>query len=60
MRTGVVSMEHGWGLQPGLRHSRSAPGVNVNALMPHGPASFEALSNQQQLTGIPVTVAPTD
>ena len=59
VRTGVVSMEHGWGLQPGLRHSRSAPGVNVNALMPHGPESFEALSNQQQLTGIPVTVAPT-
>jgi formate dehydrogenase len=58
LRAGVVSMEHGWGLQPGLRYSRSAPGVNVNALMPHGPSSFEALSNQQRLTGIPVEVTP--
>ena len=44
--------------QPGLRESRRAPGVNVNALMPSGPESFETLSNQQQLTGVAVTVAP--
>jgi formate dehydrogenase len=57
IRPGVISMEHGWGLQPSLRHSRAAAGVNVNALMPHGADSFEALSNQQRLTGIPVVVA---
>jgi formate dehydrogenase len=56
LRRGVVSLEHGWGLQPSLRHSRAAAGVNVNALMPRGATSFEALSNQQHLTGIPVVV----
>jgi formate dehydrogenase len=56
LRAGVVSLEHGWGLQAALRESRRAPGVNVNALMPTGPGSFEALSNQQQLTGVPVRV----
>jgi formate dehydrogenase len=56
LRVGVVSLEHGWGLQPGMRLSRAAPGVNVNVLMPHGPGSFESLSNQQQMTGVPVTV----
>jgi formate dehydrogenase len=56
IRPGVVSLEHGWGLQPSLRHSRAAAGVNVNALMPHGAESFEALSNQQHLTGVPVVV----
>jgi hypothetical protein len=55
-RPSGFSLEHGWGLQSMLRHSRSAPGVNVNAVMPHGAGSFEALSNQQQLTGVPVTV----
>jgi len=58
IRRNVVSLEHGWGLQRGLRLSRAAPGVNVNAVMPYGTDSFEALSNQQQLTGVPVTVAP--
>lgn len=58
VRTGVVSLEHGWGLQPGLRLSREKPGVNVNAIMPHGPDSFEALSNQQHLTGVAVSVRP--
>jgi len=56
VRPGVVSLEHGWGLQNGMRLSRSAPGVNVNVLMPHGTDSFESLSNQQHMTGVPVTV----
>jgi formate dehydrogenase len=60
VRPGVVSMEHGWGVQPGLRLSREKPGVNVNVLMPHGPDSFEALSNQQHMTGVAVSVRPVD
>ncbi|MGC4936110.1 molybdopterin dinucleotide binding domain-containing protein, partial [Gordonia sp. DT30] len=56
LREGVVSMEHGWGLQDGLRLSRERPGVNVNELMPHGPGTYEPLSNQAQLTGVPVEV----
>lgn len=58
VRGGVVSLEHGWGLQSGLRLSREKPGVNVNVLMPHGPDSFEALSNQQHMTGVAVSVRP--
>ena len=56
IRRRVVSLEHGWGLQRGLRRSVTGPGVNVNALMPVGAGSFEALSNQQFLTGVPVDV----
>lgn len=58
LRPGVVSLEHGWGPQPGLTLARTAPGANVNALIPHGPGSFDRLSNQQHLTGVPVTIAP--
>ncbi len=32
------------------------PGVNVNALLPRGPSSFEPLSNQAHMTGLPVEV----
>ena len=60
IRPGVVSLEHGWGLQQGLTRSRTSPGANVNRLMPHGPGSFDAASNQQQLTGIPVEVRAVD
>jgi formate dehydrogenase len=56
LRAGVVAMEHGWGLQPGLRLSRDRPGVNVNRLMPHGPGSYEPESNMARLTGIPVEI----
>ncbi|GAA2454537.1 molybdopterin-dependent oxidoreductase [Actinomadura vinacea] len=58
LRQGVVAMEHGWGLQPGLRLSRERPGVNVNRLMPHGPGSYEPESNMARLTGIPVEIHP--
>ncbi|HVF76446.1 MAG TPA: molybdopterin-dependent oxidoreductase [Acidimicrobiales bacterium] len=56
LRPGVVWLEHGWGLQPGLRLSRAMPGANVNVVLPHGPESFDRLSNQQHLTGVPVEV----
>ncbi|WP_081235733.1 molybdopterin-containing oxidoreductase family protein [Streptomyces viridosporus] len=57
LRPGVVSLEHGWGLQRGLALSRAFPGANVNRLTPHGPGSYEPVSNQAQLTGVPVEVA---
>jgi hypothetical protein len=33
------------------------PGVNPNALLPSGPGSFEPLSSQAHMTGVPVDVA---
>ena len=56
VRPGVVAMEHGWGRQPGMRLAADKPGVNMNRLLPSGPGSFDPLSNQAWMTGIPVTV----
>lgn len=57
---GVVAMTHGWGQgeSKGMRVASGAPGVNCNALLPSGPGSFEPLSNQSHMTGIPVEVSP--
>ena len=57
---GVVSMVHGWGhtASPRLGVASAHPGVNVNVLLPSGPGSFEPLSSQAHMTGIPVTVEP--
>ena len=58
LRPGVVAMTHGWGhrASPSLKVASNHPGVNVNALLPSGIGSFEALSNQAHMTGIPVDV----
>ena len=56
VRPGVVSIEHGWGRQSGMRLATDKPGVNINRLLPSGPGSFDPLSNQAWMTGIPVTV----
>lgn len=55
---GVVSMVHGWGhaVSPRLRVAHEHPGANPNALLPVGEGSFEPLSSQAHMTGIPVTV----
>jgi anaerobic selenocysteine-containing dehydrogenase len=55
---GVVAMVHGWGNErsPGLRVAHEHPGVNVNELLPSGTESFEPLSNQAFMTGIPVRI----
>ena len=55
---GVVAMTHGRGNDrtPGLRIASRSPGVNVNRLLPAGPGSFEDLSNQAFMTGVPVDV----
>ena len=56
VRPGVVSIQHGWGRQSGMRLATDKPGVNVNRLLPSGPGLFDPLSNQAWMTGIPVTV----
>lgn len=57
---GVVAMSHGWGQRdnPGMSVAQGAPGVNCNALLPSGLGSFERLSSQAHMTGIPVVVEP--
>ncbi len=53
---GVVALTHGWGNSrtPGMRVAHRTPGVNANALLPSGPGSFEPLSSQAFMTGVPV------
>lgn len=60
LRDGVVAMTHGFGNADttGMPHARRHPGVNVNALAPVGPGSFDPVSTMSQLTGIPVEVTP--
>jgi anaerobic selenocysteine-containing dehydrogenase len=55
---GVAALTHGWGnaRTPGMRAACARPGVNANCLLPSGPGSFEPLSNQAFMTGIPVRV----
>ena len=55
---GVVAMTHGWGhgQSPGMRLAHDKHGVNCNALLPSGARSFEPLSNQAHMTGVPVEV----
>ncbi len=57
---GVVAMSHGWGNagSTGLSVAGRYPGVNANRLLPSGPESFEPVSNQAFMTGIPVDVSP--
>jgi hypothetical protein len=40
-----------------MKVASAAPGVNCNALLPSGPGSFDPLSNQSHMTGIPVEVS---
>ncbi len=53
---GVVALAHGWGNSrtPGMRVAQRTAGVNPNALLPSGPGSFEPLSSQAFMTGVPV------
>ncbi|WP_309050725.1 molybdopterin-dependent oxidoreductase [Streptomyces sp.] len=59
VRTGVVSLPHGWGHdRPGTRLTVAAsrPGVNVNQLL--DGSRLDPLSGTAVLNGFPVTVAP--
>ncbi len=58
LRPGVVALTHGWGhARTGMRVASAHPGVNANVLLPTGPGSFEPLSSQAHMTGIPVEIA---
>jgi anaerobic selenocysteine-containing dehydrogenase len=59
LRPGVVAMTHGWGHQKshGLKIANRYPGTNANVLLPTGPGSYEKLSNQAFMTGVPVVVS---
>ncbi len=59
LMAGVVAMVHGGGheLSPRLGVASRQPGANPNALLPSGPGSYEPLSSQAHMTGIPVDIA---
>jgi hypothetical protein len=59
---GVVSMVHGWGhaASPRMRVAHQHPGSNPNVLLPSGQGSFEPLSSQAHMTGVPVHVVRAD
>jgi anaerobic selenocysteine-containing dehydrogenase len=57
LKPGTVAMTHGWGHQnTGMTVAKRYPGTNANELLPSGPGSYEKLSNQAFMTGIPVEV----
>jgi formate dehydrogenase len=55
---GAAALVHGFGHgdAPGLRGAQRSAGVNPNRLLPSGPGSFEPLSSQVHMTGIPIEV----
>lgn len=58
LKPGTVAMTHGWGhSKTGMSVAKQNAGVNSNELLPSGPGSFEKISNQAFMTGIPVEVA---
>jgi anaerobic selenocysteine-containing dehydrogenase len=60
LKRGVVALTHGWGNSktPGMRVAHNTPGANQNALLPSGAGTFDPLSNQAFMTGVPVEVVP--
>ncbi|OUS25474.1 hypothetical protein A9Q99_21360 [Gammaproteobacteria bacterium 45_16_T64] len=58
LRQGAVAMTHGWGNDKtkGMNVALNNPGVNVNKIMPTGIGSYEKISNQSFLTGVPVNI----
>ena len=58
---GTVALTHGWGNDrtPGMRVAARTPGVNQNVLLPSGEGSFDPLSSQAFMTGIPVEISVT-
>ena len=55
---GAAALPHGAGnaRTPALRFAQEQPGANANVLLPSGPGSFEPLSGQAFMTGIPIEV----
>ncbi len=59
---GVAALPHGAGnaRTPALRFASERPGVNANRLLPSGPGSFEPLSGQAFMTGVPIEIERVD
>ena len=59
LRPGTVAITHGWGYSgSSMKTAAEHPGCNANKLLPSGPGSYEKVSNQSFMTGIPVNVEP--
>ncbi|MFT7218911.1 MAG: anaerobic selenocysteine-containing dehydrogenase [Candidatus Azotimanducaceae bacterium] len=57
LKPGTVAMTHGWGYQgKDMKIANQYSGSNANDLLPSGPGSFEKVSNQSFMTGIPVDI----
>ncbi len=58
MMPGSVAVPHGWGHQgaKGLSTAQQTTGVNVNLIMPDGPASIEPISGMSHMNGVLVEV----
>lgn len=57
LKPGTVAMTHGWGHhKTRMQTARKYAGTNANILLPSGPGSYEKLSNQSFMTGIPVEI----
>ncbi len=55
---GAAALPHGGGnaRTPALTFASEEPGANANRLLPSGPGSFEPISGQAFMTGIPIEV----
>ncbi len=60
LRRGSVALVHGWGNRQtaGMSVAQRTAGVNSNRLLPTGAGSFEPLSSQAHMTGVPIEVSP--
>lgn len=57
LQPGTVAMTHGWGYGgKSMKVAAQYPGSNANDLLPSGPGSYEKISNQAFMTGIPVEI----
>jgi anaerobic selenocysteine-containing dehydrogenase len=56
---GAAALPHGGGnaQTPALRFAHEAPGANANELLPSGPGSFEPISGQAFMTGVPIEIS---
>lgn len=58
LKQGTVAMTHGWGYQGrDMKTASEFSGCNANDLLPSGAGSYEKISNQAFMTGVPVDVA---
>jgi anaerobic selenocysteine-containing dehydrogenase len=57
LRSGVVSMAHGWGSLPGSNDDPSVAGTCVNALI-DTDRNFESINAMPHMTAVPVNIVP--